>query len=188
MLPFWQSQGGQANWHYTNNRPVGLYEKLIEAKTDSFTPAGPETYVVGPENGSIVKCILLLVESTLVPLSFFPTPQYTELTPLVFGRTFPNVHLLADNYAKASFYTYVPNIHESDSLPIGFLQDVELPLPVREPLSAVRKTAKTAKVGATLGPWLINHREAVRKPLIDSFIREVRNIPSTDKVGTIGFC
>ena len=59
---------------------------------------------------------------------------------------------------------------------------------VRESLSVVQKTAKTAKVGAMLGPWLIKHCEAVSKPLIDSFIREVRKIPSTDKIGTIGFC
>jgi len=110
------------------------------------------------------------------------------LTPSVFGWIFPNVHLLADNYAKAGFYAYVPNIHEDDSLPIEFLQDVEPPLPVRESLSVIQKTAKTAKVGATLGPWLIKHREAVSEPFIDSFIREVRKIPGTDKVGTIGFC
>lgn len=85
-------------------------------------------------------------------------------------------------------FTPVPDIHEGDSLPIEFWQDVELPLPVRESLSVIQKTAKTAKVGATLGPRLIKHREAVSKPLIDSFIREVRKIPGTDKVGTIGFC
>ena len=96
------------------------------------------------------------------------------MTPSVFGWTFPNVHLLADNYAKAGFYAYVPNIHEGDSLPIEFLQDVEPPLPVRESLSVVQKTAETTKVGATLGPWLIKHREAVSKSLINSFIREER--------------
>ena len=120
MLPFWQSQGGQANWRYTNNRPVGLYGNLIEAKTDPFTPARLETYVAEPENGSTAKSIIFLVDSTLMPVSFFLSPQHTELTPLVLGWTFPNVHLLADNYAKAGFYAYVPDIHKSDSLPIEF--------------------------------------------------------------------
>lgn len=67
------------------------------------------------------------------------------------------------------------------------MQDVEPPLPVRESLSVIQKTTKTAKVGAALGTWLIKHRKAVSKPLIDSFTREVRKIPGTDKVGTIGF-
>ena len=42
-----------------NNRLVGLYEKSIEAKTDSFTPAGLETYVAEPENGTTAKSIIL---------------------------------------------------------------------------------------------------------------------------------
>ena len=67
------------------------------------------------------------------------------------------------------------------------MQDVEPPLPIRESLSAIQKTAGPPKVGATLGPWLTKNREAVNKPLIESFIREVGKIPGTDKVGTIGF-
>jgi dienelactone hydrolase len=122
-----------------------------------------------------------------MPPSFLTSTIY-RIDTLSLGWIFPNVHLLADNYAKAGFYAYVPDIHEDDSLPIEFLQDVEPSLPVRESLSAIQKTAKTAKVGATPGPWLIKHREAVSKPLIDSFIREVRKISGTDKVGTIGFC
>ena len=50
------------------------------------------------------------------------------------------------------------------------------------------KASSTAKVGITLGPWLIRHREAVSKPIIDGFINTVRYIPGTDKVGVIGFC
>jgi len=46
----------------------------------------------------------------------------------------------------------------------------------------------TAKIGATLGPWLATHREAVSRPLIENFIDKVSFIPGTDKVGVIGFC
>jgi dienelactone hydrolase len=35
---------------------------------------------------------------------------------------------------------------------------------------------------------LIKHREAVTKPLINSFIQAARNIQGTGKVGAIGFC
>ena len=40
----------------------------------------------------------------------------------------------------------------------------------------------------TFPPWLVKHREAVARPLIEGFIRTVRLIPGTDKVGVIGFC
>jgi len=52
----------------------------------------------------------------------------------------------------------------------------------------VDKTKATGIVGATLPPWLVKHREGVSKPLIDSFIKAVRAIPGTGKVGAIGFC
>ena len=107
---------------------------------------------------------------------------------IVFGWEFKNVRLLADNYAKEGFYCYIPDVHQGDSLPIEFLQSVEPPLKTRGQLSLVDKTKNTATVGTTLSPWLINHREAVSKPLIDSFIQAVRAIPGTRKVGAIGFC
>lgn len=52
----------------------------------------------------------------------------------------------------------------------------------------VEKAAATAQTGATLGPWLLKHREAVARPLIEGFIRSVRLIPYTHKVGVVGFC
>lgn len=52
----------------------------------------------------------------------------------------------------------------------------------------IDKTKNTANVGTTLPPWLVKHREAVSKPLIDSFINAVRQVPGTGKVGAIGFC
>jgi dienelactone hydrolase len=79
-------------------------------------------------------------------------------------------------------------LHEGDSLPVDFLQDIEPPLPVRQNLGVVEKAAKTAKVGATLGPWLVKHREAVAKPLLDGFINTIRFTAGTNKVGVVGFC
>ena len=83
---------------------------------------------------------------------------------------------------------YVPDVHQGDSLPIGFLQTVEPPLPEREALTMAQKATSTAKVGATLGPWLVKHREGVSKPLIDDFLTAVRNSAGQPKVGVIGFC
>jgi len=141
-----------------NSKPEGQVEEI----------GGLKCYVAAPENGSKEKSIIFLVD--------------------IFGWEFPNVRLLADHYAKAGFFAYVPDVHEGDSLPIEFLQDVEPPLPVRENLSLIEKGTKTAKVGVTLGPWLVRHREAVSKPVIDGFIQTIRHTPGTDKVGVIGFC
>lgn len=95
---------------------------------------------------------------------------------------------MADNYAKAGFYCYVPDVHQGDSLPLEFLNSVEPPLKTREQQTLIDKAKSTGIVGTTLPPWLVKHREAVTKPLIDSFIRAVRQIPGTGKVGAIGFC
>lgn len=110
-------------------------------------------------------------------------------TPLaVFGWELKNVRLLVDNYAKARFYCYVPDVHQGDSLPISFLQNVEPPLKDREQVGLVEKAKNAAIVPATLGPWLVKHREAVAEPLISGFINVVRHLPGTNKVGAIGFC
>lgn len=79
-------------------------------------------------------------------------------------------------------------MHQGDSLPISFLQNVEPPLKDQEQNGLVDKAKNAVIVPATLGPWLIKHREAVSKPLIDGFINTVRMIPGTNKVGAIGFC
>lgn len=106
----------------------------------------------------------------------------------VFGWEFKNIRLLADNYARAGFYCYIPDVHEGDSLPISFLQNVEPPLKDQEQAGLVDKAKNAAIVPATLGPWLAKHREAVSEPLISGFINTVRYIPGTNSVGAIGFC
>lgn len=106
----------------------------------------------------------------------------------VFGYAFPNIRLLADEYAKAGFYAYVPDFHQGDSLPISFLDNVEPPLSKQETLGMVDKAKNAAIVPATLGPWLAKHREGVSRPLIDGFVNAVRMIPGTNKIGAIGFC
>jgi len=127
-----------------------------------------QTYISAPQSGSKAKTIIFLTD--------------------IFGYEFKNVRLLADNYAKAGFYCYVPDLHQGDSLPVDFLQSVEPPLKVREQQSVIDKTKATAHVGLVLPPWLIKHREGVSKPLISSFISAIKAIPGTSKIGTLGFC
>jgi Dienelactone hydrolase family len=79
-------------------------------------------------------------------------------------------------------------VHQGDSLPLSFLQNVEPPLKDREQAGLVDKATNYAAVTVTLPPWLMKHREAVSEPLISGFINTVRQIPGTNKVGAIGFC
>ena len=85
-------------------------------------------------------------------------------------------------------YCYIPDVHDGDSLPISFLDNVEPRLADRENQGLVDKAKNAAIVPTTLGPWLVKHREAVSKPIIDGFINTVKMIPGTNKVGAIGFC
>ncbi|KAG9237600.1 dienelactone hydrolase family protein-like protein [Amylocarpus encephaloides] len=154
---------------------VGMSNCCLSGSVHDGTPTGKvetidnlQTYIAAPKDGSKAKSIVFLVD--------------------IFGWEFKNVRLLADNYAKAGFYCYIPDIHEGDSLPLEFLNSVEPPLKTREQQGVIDKTKATATVGTTLPPWLLKHREAVSKPLVDSFISSVRQIPGTQKVGAIGFC
>jgi dienelactone hydrolase len=52
----------------------------------------------------------------------------------------------------------------------------------------VDKATDTASVGATMGPWLIKHREAVSLPLIQKFVTHIRSSTSPSKLGAVGFC
>ncbi|KAK0280907.1 hypothetical protein LTR91_023877 [Friedmanniomyces endolithicus] len=154
---------------------VGMSSCCLSGKIREGKPKGTEkdingipTYVAEPENGDKTKTIVFLVD--------------------IFGWTLPNVRLLADSYAAAGFTAYIPDVHSGDSIDESFLQTVEPPLAVRDQQSVVDKTASGAKIGATLGPWLVSHREAVVRPIIENFIDKVRYIPGTNKVGVIGFC
>ncbi|KAH6709350.1 dienelactone hydrolase family protein-like protein [Leptodontidium sp. MPI-SDFR-AT-0119] len=154
---------------------VGMSTCCLSGQVHDGTPAGKietidnlQTYVAAPKDGSTAKTIVFLVD--------------------IFGWEFKNVRLLADNYAKAGFYCYIPDVHQGDSIPLELLNSVEPPLKTREQLTMIDKTKATAAVGVTLPPWLMKHREAVSRPLIESFINTIRQVPGTSKVGAIGFC
>ena len=107
---------------------------------------------------------------------------------LVFGWQFPNSRLLADEYAKAGFFVYIPDFLQGDSLPISFLDNIEPTLKARDNLSVTDKAKNAAIVPATLGTWLPKHTEGTTKPLIDGFVNTLRTTPGTQKVGAVGFC
>ncbi|KAF7919451.1 uncharacterized protein EAE98_009291 [Botrytis deweyae] len=154
---------------------VGMSSCCLSGKVHEGTPTGRievindlSTYIAEPQDGSKAKTIIILVD--------------------MFGYEFKNVRLLADNYAKAGFYVYIPDVHQGNSIPLSFLQSVEPPLQIREQQSLLEKTKATGVVATTLPPWLVRHREGVTRPLISSFIAHIRGLPGTGKVGALGFC
>lgn len=98
------------------------------------------------------------------------------------------MRLLADAYARAGFTAYVPDLLHGDALPISFLQAVEPPLKVRLQLSAEEVAKNGAELGATFMPWLGRHPEDTVRAEIDGFVKAVRAIEGTRKVGAVGFC
>jgi dienelactone hydrolase len=170
---------------------IGMGKCCLSGKLHDGWPVGKvetvdnlPTYITVPPDGSKAKSIIFITDSKFLPTSLTPLPT----TVLVFGYEFKNVRLLADQYAKAGFYCYIPDLFDGDALPIDFLQSVEPPMKVRENLSMIEKAKNAVTVGATLGPWMLKHREAIVQPQIDSFIRAVKSVPGTGKVGVIGFC
>lgn len=148
---------------------TGMGACCLSGSVHSGTPKGREdtiggiaTYIAEPSDKSTAKSVVFLTD--------------------IFGWKFQNVRLLADNYAKAGFYVYIPDVHEGDSLPIEFLQSVEPPLKKKEQEGIIEKTKETVDIMATLGPWLAKHREAVAEPIISGFINTVKSIPGTNKV------
>ncbi|EXJ88038.1 hypothetical protein A1O1_04965 [Capronia coronata CBS 617.96] len=154
---------------------IGMGACCLSGAVHSGSPQGHETtigslptYVAEPESKSKAKCVVFIVD--------------------IFGWKFKNVRLLADQYAQAGFYCYIPDVHAGDSLPIEFLQSIEPPLKVKEQEGLLAKAKETVDVMATLGPWLAKHREGVSEPIVSGFMDAVRGVEDTQKIGAIGFC
>ncbi|KZS96363.1 putative cytoplasm protein [Sistotremastrum niveocremeum HHB9708] len=105
----------------------------------------------------------------------------------IFGYHLTNTRLLADEYAKAGFYVYVPDLFDGDYVP-EYVLDVVAPKDTAPPKSFTEKALSTAKAPFDLGPWVVKHREAVSLPLIKNAVEAIRADPATGKLGAVGFC
>ncbi|KZT52814.1 alpha/beta-hydrolase [Calocera cornea HHB12733] len=142
--------------HLHEGTPTGTVEKIADL----------DVYVSKPKDGSKAKTILFIAD--------------------IFGWNTPNARLLADEYANAGFYVYVPDFFKGDNISHDMLQTIA----PREPhkRSTLQVAADNASTMATFGPWAVRHREAVVKPLMDEFIKFLRTDPLTGKIGAVGFC
>jgi len=129
--------------------------------------AGLKTYVSKPQDGSKARTVIFITD--------------------IFGYELPNVRLLADEYAAQGFYCLIPDLFNGDYVDAGLLKSIAPQKSDPEP-SLVEKGVQGAKVAASLGPWVAKHREAVVKPLIQSFVNTVKSDSQVGKVGSVGFC
>jgi dienelactone hydrolase len=104
----------------------------------------------------------------------------------VFGWHLPNARLVADEIARAGYYVIMPDFFEGDPVPLSAMESMTPRRP--EEVSAVGNVVKTVHGTAAYAPWMVKHREAVVKPLIDNVVKALRADPVIVKLGVIGFC
>lgn len=129
---------------------------------------GHGCYVAEPSNGSKKRTLIFLTD--------------------IFGYKLPNTRLLADEYAKAGFTVYVPDILSDDPVDIKYLENIEPPLKDYETAGIIDKVKNAGIFGTVLVPWLAKHTEAATMPIVENAIQAIKAISGVEKVGTIGFC
>ncbi|BFZ63198.1 hypothetical protein YB2330_004318 [Saitoella coloradoensis] len=146
-----------ASGHLHEGEPNGREEKVN----------GLDCYITEPEDGDRRLVVLFITD--------------------IFGYKLKNSKLLADEYAKAGYYVYMPDFHQGDSLPESLLNKIA-PSETAEPKSFFTKITDTASAIVQFGPWLFRHRDGVTKPLIESFISYIKNNTEHQKIALVGFC
>lgn len=109
---------------------------LIICDTNYFCKVN--TYVAGKESD---KVIVILTD--------------------IFGNKYNNVLLIADEFAKAGYYTLIPDILKGDDCEFGVTD---------------------------LGKWLPNHGSDVTRPIVESFLNGLTKAIDTKFIGLIGYC
>ena len=108
---------------------------------------------------------------------------------------------MADEYAKAGFYVYIPDFlkgkrlpkvklinQPGDSFPLSYLKDL---CPTKGQMEQHTPEEIGAKKGAAygvFGPWVGNHSVTDAFPIIQNFVRHLRADPSHKKIGAVGMC
>lgn len=102
------------------------------------------TYFAYPADGSTENAILILSD--------------------VLGHRFPNVQLLADQFAAAGYLTVIPDLFKGDALPLN------------------------RPDGFRIMDWVKNHLPQHTDPIIEEVLRELRGPRGAKRVGGVGYC
>lgn len=80
----------------------------------------------------------------------------------IYGHKYNNTLLLGDQFAKAGYRVYIPDILKNDPMPGS---------------------------GGDLQAWFVNHTEEITFPLVDNFLKALRKeIGSGGFIGLVGYC
>ncbi|KDQ11033.1 hypothetical protein BOTBODRAFT_136319 [Botryobasidium botryosum FD-172 SS1] len=142
-----------ASGYLHEGTPTGAVEKI----------ANLNVYVSKPSSGSKAKSVLFISD--------------------IFGWDYPNARLLADEYAKAGFYVYVPDILDNDPVDSKYLSTI-CPKPEEQENPALNEGKPTINLGA----WAANHGDDVTRPRVDAIVSALRADPEIKKLGAVGFC
>ena len=105
----------------------------------------------------------------------------------IFGWSLINSRLLADELASHGFYVLIPDIFQGDSLDHSIL--FQLAPRDSAPLRSAEQIASETEIAlGQVGPWLIRKRPEVTQPLIESFVKALREDSSIGKIGAAGYC
>lgn len=82
----------------------------------------------------------------------------------VIGHRSNNAQLVADQYAANGYLTYMPDIFSGDALPLN--------LPS----------------GFNIDEWKKNHTVEQTEPLLNKFIKHLREVEAAKRIGAAGYC
>lgn len=152
-----------------------LKECCVTGHIHSGHPQGSEmtmgslsTYIAKPENETSSGSAAIVIISD------------------IFGYRLPNTRLVADEYAKNGFVTYIPDLLDNNAMDIKHLKTLA-PWPEQKAdQTMLGKVGATASVGLDMAPWLYRHRSAVVLPKLQLFLKGVK--ASHSKLYTLGYC
>ncbi|KAI9676975.1 MAG: hypothetical protein M1817_006814 [Caeruleum heppii] len=107
----------------------------------------------------------------------------------VFGWTFPNTRLLADDYAKkGNFIVYVPDFTHGDSVQEEVLETMDKLLAPGGGITAtLMKPFLGGRVLGSFVPFVVRNRASVAQPRVLSFFEQLRTAEELP-IGVAGFC
>ncbi|KAK8853049.1 hypothetical protein IAR55_003750 [Kwoniella newhampshirensis] len=106
----------------------------------------------------------------------------------VFGADFVNTQLVADEWARRGWKVILPDVFQGDPIDVSNIQAIMPNLRHKAETPLLQKTGETVQAGGVYAPWLYRHRETVSRPMIEKYVQDLRNDPSTGKVAAIGYC
>ncbi|WWD19459.1 hypothetical protein CI109_103919 [Kwoniella shandongensis] len=145
--------------HIHEGTPEGSFQELY----------GIRTYVSNKKSGGEKQDVCLLISD-------------------VFGADFVNTQLVADEWARRGWKVILPDFFQGDPIDVSNIQAIMPNIRHKAKASLVQKSGETVQATSVYAPWLFRHRESVSRPLVEQFVKDLRNDPTTGKVAAIGYC